>query len=1014
MGILRKFLILAILLIALPCWAAVDEHFVTLNGAGSFSGADWANAFSLAGFNNAANWDTDVADDNKIGPGDTVYFDGDVGGVTYTQLKPAGSGSAGNLIYIRPGSYHASFSAGHDGLVTITDSASAGIYINSKSYIEVNGKKSSASTDRNIISTLNEADGVVVLSASYQIYLKYLTLLDNGAAGVLAYQMTDSTPSHFPLVDVSYCDIGHNDEYWIYTQGIGSHKYFDKFVYHHNIFHDRTGDGFKTSGSLGLTIHDNYIYDLAYSYSGFDEGALGEHGDETFELYDGYTKIYNNVIKNSSYKQVTVDSMEATTGWNTGSETNTVISTEANGVGEGEGTNNVKVVFGSVGVPMTGIHEVVIRKDLGAGNEVNLRPSYAFGTYIKASAGWPTATWRLEVGESGYTGEWPVNAADKISAPGTTFKIASCSVGASPAMAPGKDKIRYLQLRITFSPVTYPDGVTLDGDSVNLDWMHFIRISNSFAIVDMGGGSDGKVFIFNNLVYSDTDCIPGDLGSAMSGPYVSLTEYAGNPYNGTTREGYYLLNNTFVNIGGYGYMLQREDSSHTVIASDFHIYNNVFKNVAHCMTGNSPLLYLGYANDTTLTSGSYGDTGKHAYLDNNAYWSSRSVGDTIYVKTSGITYDLSTAGALGIDGYKSDTGADESSQFIDPTLSAGYKPASISSPIYGAGANLTSLCSLQVVQDDSTYHQPLAALCTDSTIDYDGTVRVGLSRPVSNPWDIGAYQYAAGGTTYLLTVTKAGTGDGTVTSSPVGINCGVVCAASFDDSTVVTLTGTPVGANTLAWSGEGCSGSGTCVVTMSAARNVTATFTLDAPPAQYGLDVSYTGTGLGTTIPAAGITVYDSGAAVTATQSANSGSTLAGWGGDCGCTGSGACGFNMPAADCSVIATFTENTKYTLTVSAPSSVSLVTSDVGYISCGLVNYDCIDSYYSGTVVLTGICSAGYNNLTWTGDGTGTTTRSFTMSSDQVVGASCDKIVDMKLGTGVENIKWGTGTENFKVY
>ena len=78
---------------------------------------------------------------------------------------------------------------------------------------------------------------------------------------------------------------------------------------------------------------------------------------------------------------------------------------------------------------------------------------------------------------------------------------------------------------------------------------------------------------------------------------------------------------------------------------------------------------------------------------------------------------------------------------------------------------------------------------------------------------------------YVLTVTEAGTGTGTITSSPSGINCGTICSAGFAAMSQVTLTETPNANNTFAgWSGA-CSGTNnTCTVTMTAAEGVTATF----------------------------------------------------------------------------------------------------------------------------------------------------------------------------------------------
>jgi hypothetical protein len=78
---------------------------------------------------------------------------------------------------------------------------------------------------------------------------------------------------------------------------------------------------------------------------------------------------------------------------------------------------------------------------------------------------------------------------------------------------------------------------------------------------------------------------------------------------------------------------------------------------------------------------------------------------------------------------------------------------------------------------------------------------------------------------FSLTVAKAGTGSGTVTSSPAGINCGTACSANFNSGTVVALTATPASGSTFAgWSGTGCS---TGTVTLTASTICTATFTDD-------------------------------------------------------------------------------------------------------------------------------------------------------------------------------------------
>jgi streptogramin lyase len=78
--------------------------------------------------------------------------------------------------------------------------------------------------------------------------------------------------------------------------------------------------------------------------------------------------------------------------------------------------------------------------------------------------------------------------------------------------------------------------------------------------------------------------------------------------------------------------------------------------------------------------------------------------------------------------------------------------------------------------------------------------------------------------TVSLSVTT--TGNGTVTSSPSGIACGVTCTASFAAGTAVTLAATPATGFTFAgWSGIGCSGVETCDATLNADAAVTANFT---------------------------------------------------------------------------------------------------------------------------------------------------------------------------------------------
>jgi len=76
-----------------------------------------------------------------------------------------------------------------------------------------------------------------------------------------------------------------------------------------------------------------------------------------------------------------------------------------------------------------------------------------------------------------------------------------------------------------------------------------------------------------------------------------------------------------------------------------------------------------------------------------------------------------------------------------------------------------------------------------------------------------------------LTVAHSGAGEGVVTSTPSGINCGSVCSASYSTGTSVTLTATPVsGSAFTGWSGACQNATGACVVTMNANEAVTANY----------------------------------------------------------------------------------------------------------------------------------------------------------------------------------------------
>jgi hypothetical protein len=75
---------------------------------------------------------------------------------------------------------------------------------------------------------------------------------------------------------------------------------------------------------------------------------------------------------------------------------------------------------------------------------------------------------------------------------------------------------------------------------------------------------------------------------------------------------------------------------------------------------------------------------------------------------------------------------------------------------------------------------------------------------------------------YTLSVGVSG--NGSVTSSPAGINCGSICTMNYSSGTAVMLTATPTGGATFIGWGGACSGNGGCQLTMNSIESVTAMF----------------------------------------------------------------------------------------------------------------------------------------------------------------------------------------------
>ncbi len=243
-----------------------------------------------------------------------------------------------------------------------------------------------------------------------------------------------------------------------------------------------------------------------------------------------------------------------------------------------------------------------------------------------------------------------------------------------------------------------------------------------------------------------------------------------------------------------------------------------------------------------------------------------------------------------------------------------------------------------------------------------------------------------------LTVTKAGNGSGTVTSAPVGVNCGATCSFTFNQGEVVSLTVTPAAhAEFTGWSGA-CTGVGACEVTLGSANAaVTATF------AKVTHAVSVTVSGGGSVSAGSGAisgcteaggscsATYDEGTEVTLVATPDAHQQLTGWSG-CTTESGNECDVRVAAAE-NVTATFAPILHgLTVTKSGDGSGTVTGTPAG-IDCGAT---CASDFEEGaTVSLTAVADSGSEFTGWSGACTGVGPCLVTLGSDQAVVAGFAK-------------------------
>lgn len=242
--------------------------------------------------------------------------------------------------------------------------------------------------------------------------------------------------------------------------------------------------------------------------------------------------------------------------------------------------------------------------------------------------------------------------------------------------------------------------------------------------------------------------------------------------------------------------------------------------------------------------------------------------------------------------------------------------------------------------------------------------------------DAGASPYtpeACATTPAVYSLALAVQGNGTVTSSPSGIDCGATCTASFTDGTTVALKAVAATGYTFSgWSGDGDCLDGS--LTMNGNKSCTATFTADPPASSYTLAVnavgvvSPAGSGSGKIVSSpAGIdcgsncsATFAAGTMVALQAMPDAGSTFDGWSGDADCLdgsvtmdGNKSCSGSFKIISYTLAASHSGNGK-----------GKVVSDIAGLDCGS---SCVAEYAVGTVVgLKAMPSPGSVFAGWSGD------------------------------------------------
>jgi subtilisin family serine protease len=293
---------------------------------------------------------------------------------------------------------------------------------------------------------------------------------------------------------------------------------------------------------------------------------------------------------------------------------------------------------------------------------------------------------------------------------------------------------------------------------------------------------------------------------------------------------------------------------------------------------------------------------------------------------------------------------------------------------------------------------------------------LGACAGQANPCTVTVNSYTAVSADFLSPVTVTVVGNGSVTSSPAGINCPTVCTASFPARTSVVLTATPTSGSVLAgWNGSCTGAAATCSLAVNSAEAASAHFT-----DHFTLSVAYSGAGtLMLSSSPAGISCgsvcqasFAPGTVVTLSAAYSQTAYITDWGVP-GCNASSPTCQVTLNADTALTVMLAPNPSISVSVTGSGSIQVSDSSNSAAPSDTCSTDCTYYFQPGTLQLAATPATNSHFVSWGGACNGTAGGSCVVNLANSISASAQFALNPQLtvtfsGSGQGSVSESQGT------